>query len=251
MNNITRKLRVLGISGSPRKGNSLFLLENALQAAKEVNSELVNVDSFSFKGKNIGPCTSCFACGKENSYGNCIIEDDFQELRDKWLEADAIVYAVPVYHVSIPGQVKCFIDRLGNSVKKIRNVPAPKFMKTVGAIAQGMHLFAGQEMTISFILHHAVLMNCIPVSGDGWQSYLGAAGWTNAQRNRHSIGEQFDAQDRDAEIAVQAARSLGTRVTEMAFILRQGVSNIKETFIPDNSYIPVIKGVPPKTKNNR
>lgn len=241
MINNVKKLKILGICGSPRIGNSHFLLQNALQAAVEVNKEIVSIDLVSFKGKTIKPCTSCFACGKESNYGECVIKDDFQEIRDKWLDANAIIYAVPVYHVSIPGQVKCFIDRLGNSVKKIKNVPSPKFMKTVGAIAQGMHLFAGQEMTISFLLQHAVLMNCIPVSGDGWQSYLGAAGWTKAKRDRDSIVGQFNSFEQDAEVVVQAARSLGQRVTEMAFIVRQGVSNLNELFMPDNSYDPVIK----------
>ena len=31
-------------------------------------------------------------------------------------KADAHLYSVPVYHVGIPGQVKCFIDRLGNTI---------------------------------------------------------------------------------------------------------------------------------------
>lgn len=234
------KLRVLGISGSPRNGNSSYLLSVALEAAVQVNKNIVTTDSYSFKGKKVGPCNSCFSCGKEKHYGECIIKDDFQELKDKWLQADAIIYSVPVYHVSIPGQLKCFIDRLGNSAKKIKNVPAPKFMKTVGAISQGMHLFGGQELTISFLLHHAVLMNCIPVSGDGWQSYLGAAGWTGAQRERSSIEVQFGHGDRDAEIVVQAATSLGMRVTEMAIILRQGIDNLRESFLPDKSYRPVL-----------
>jgi multimeric flavodoxin WrbA len=241
MSNKRTNIKVLGISGSPRSGNSSFLLSIALQAAQKVNNELVSIDSYSFKGKKFGPCVACFKCGEEKTYGECTIKDDFQKLRDKWLEADAIIYAVPVYHLSIPGQMKCFIDRLGNTVKKIRGVSAPKFMKTVGAIAQGMHFFAGQELTISFILHHAVLMNCIPVSGDGWQSYLGAAGWTEAQRDRDSIGKLYGASDRDANIAVQAAGSLGQRVTEMAFIIRQGIANVDKTFFPDKSYTPVLE----------
>ena len=241
MCNKRQQIKILGISGSPRIGNSSFLLSVALQAAANVNSGVVSTDSYSFKGKQFGPCMGCFKCGDEKHYGECTIKDDFQELRDKWLAADGIIYAVPVYHLSIPGQMKCFIDRLGNTVKKIRDVPAPKFMKTIGAIAQGMHLFAGQESTISFLLQHAVLMNCIPISGDGWQSYLGAAGWTGAQRGRDSIGDLHRASDKDADIAVQAAGSLGKRVTEMAFIIRQGIANIDSTFFLDKSYTPVLK----------
>ncbi|BEQ16908.1 flavodoxin family protein [Desulfoferula mesophila] len=236
-------LRVLGISGSPRNGNSKYLLSMALEAAKEVNDKLVVTELFSFKGKKFEPCNSCFSCAKEKNYGECIIKDDFQELREKWMQADAVIYSVPVYHVSIPGQLKCFIDRLGNSGKKIKDVAAPKFMKSVGAIAQGSHLFGGQELAITFLLHHAVLMNCIPVSGDGWQSYLGAAGWTITKRDRTAIENDFGENERDAEITVQAARTLGMRVTEMALILRQGMNNLQGSFAPDTTYMPILKQI--------
>jgi multimeric flavodoxin WrbA len=241
LNRNKKQLKVLGISGSPRIGNSTYLLSVALQAAADVNRDLVTIESYSFKGKKFGPCTGCFKCGEEKQMGECVVKDDFQQLRDMWLEADAIIYSVPVYHVSVPGQLKCFIDRLGNTINKYYRLPSPRFMKTVGAIAQGMHLFGGQELTISFLLHHAVLKNCIPVSGDGWQSYLGAAGWTGAQRERESISKQVTLQDRDAEVVLQAAASLGRRVTEMAFVLRLGLANLSDVFTPDDAYDPVLK----------
>lgn len=43
-------------------------------------------------------------------------EDGFEELCDRWAAADAVIYSVPVYHLGISGQLKCFIDRLGNSL---------------------------------------------------------------------------------------------------------------------------------------
>ena len=205
------KISVLGICGSPRNGNSLFLLQEALHTAFQVNKRCIKTELYSIKGKNIKPCVACFKCGKPNHLGECAIRDDFQELRDLWLEADVIIYSVPVYHMNIPGQMKCFIDRLGNTINKYYDLPSPRFLKVIGALAQGMHFSGGQELTISFLLHHALHNNCIPISGDGWQSYIGAGAWTKCDREAGAIKSQFENDDFDARIAVQASRSLGKR----------------------------------------
>jgi hypothetical protein len=48
-------------------------------------------------------------------------------------------------------------------------------------------------------------------------------------------------QERDAEVVLQATASLGRRVTEMAFVLRQGLANLSDVFTPDDAYDPVLK----------
>ena len=49
------KVRVLGIAGSPRrKGNSEFLLEQALEAAKSAAPEQVETEFYSMAGKKFG-----------------------------------------------------------------------------------------------------------------------------------------------------------------------------------------------------
>ncbi len=233
-------LTVLGINGSPREGNSLFLLQEALQAAREVDPGKVLIEQYSFRAKKFGPCVGCFRCTEEKSMGECVIKDDFQSLRDLWLKADVIIYSVPVYHVGIPGQVKCFIDRLGNTINRYYRLTAPRFLKVVGAIAQGSHFAAGQELAVTFLLHHAVLKNCLPVSGDGWESYLGACGWTRADRNPEAIQKLHEAGEPDAVVAVKSARSLGKRTTEVGLLLRVGRTHMEDFLRSDPSYRPFL-----------
>lgn len=45
-------------------------------------------------------------------------------------------------------------------------------------IAQGMHLSSGQEHALTDLINHALVMQSIPVTGDIWESYIGAAGRT-------------------------------------------------------------------------
>lgn len=171
-------MRILGISGSPRKGNSDYLLAQALDAGAEAAGPDVVVDYWSVRGKKLRPCTACFRCADLG--GECSIADDFQAARDLWVAADVVIYAVPVYHMGIPGQLKCFIDRLGNSLfaRYAGLFPPgteslPKHLKVIAGIAQGIHIFSGQEATLTQLVNHALLMQCVPSSGDMWQCYIG------------------------------------------------------------------------------
>jgi multimeric flavodoxin WrbA len=231
---LVEKIRLLGICASPRKtGNSRFLLEKALKGASEAAPDVVETELFSMAGKQIGPCISCFRCVEA---GDCTTEDDFHELRDKWVAADAVIYSVPVYHMGIPAQLKCFIDRLGNSLFSFYGGSLSKNLKTVGVVVQGSHVFAGQEQVMVTLICHAVLMSCVPVAGDAWQSYLGAAGWTRDQSRKDSLRRLYDEGEADAEIAVTAADSLGKRVVQMARVIRSGGVTHREMLEKDGAY---------------
>ena len=238
-------VKILGICGSPRNGNSHYLLKQALQQAKEVDPSKVIVSDYSFKGKTFSPCIACFRCdgSEERRKGECVIKDDFQDLRDRWIESNAIIYSVPVYHVNIPGQLKCFLDRLGNTVNRYYSLTSPRFLKVVGAIAQGMCFGAGQELTILFLIQHAVLKNCIPVSGDGWESYFGGCGWTRKERSKDAIKNFYEKGELDATVAVNSSRSLGKRVAELALILNAGGSQLKEFLSKDPNYGPFLEKI--------
>lgn len=220
------KLNILGISGSPRHGNSEFLLEKALKAAKNVKPSIISTEVHTFVGKKISPCYSCFKCAEK---GYCIVEDDFQDLKASWLHSDAVIYSVPVYHLSIPAQVKAFLDRLGNSVfAPCEHEQIPRFMKVVGVITQGTHIFAGQEHAITNLINHAVIMGCLPVSGDPWESYLGAAGWTHNNPDGKALKKLYEKGDEDAKVSVKAAQSLGKRVSLVTQMLKKGASSMHD-----------------------
>jgi len=243
------KIRLLGICGSPRKGNSLFLLRQALDEASKAYPEQVETDTYIFGQTPFAPCDACQT--HKRLKGECRIEDGFQELRDKWLEADAVIYSVPVYHMGIPGQVKCFIDRLGNSLgyyftEFLPGEPVfhiPRLMKVIGSITQGSHLFAGQEHAQAFINTHAILMRCIPVPGDLWESYIGAGGWTEVSPKVSALKTLAEEGKQDAQIALRSARALGKRVVEMALIIRDGLAANKDLFANQPTYQPLLKKI--------
>lgn len=215
----TKPIRVLAICASPRQGNSSYLLQKSLEVCPELSIP-TEVEVYSFRGKTFNHCTACMHCFKT---GDCIFKDDFAELRQKWIQADVVIYATPVYHLSIPSKLKAFLDRLGNTFYGYYQVPSTRHLKVIGTLATGMHFFGGQELAINTIIDHAVLLNCLPVSGDGWQSYMGAAAWTDNNENRGRFEELAESDDRDAQISIQAGRSTVKRCVETAAIVCRGL----------------------------
>lgn len=245
---LTQELTVLGICGSPRVGNSHYLLEEALQAAAAACPSGMRVLRWSVRGKKLAPCLSCFRCGE--LAGECVIQDGFQEGRDLWLEADVVLYSVPVYHMGLPGQLKCFIDRLGNSLfARYRSLfppgvdSLPRQLKVVGAIAQGVHLCSGQEHTLTDLINHALLMQCLPVTGDMWEAYIGAAGWTTNDIDRAALVRQLEAGVDSARLLVKAARDVGRRAVETALLVRAGTLACRERLAADPVYRPLLERV--------
>jgi multimeric flavodoxin WrbA len=113
------KMKILGISGSPRKnGVTVAMLEQALGAA---GAEGAETELFSVAGKNIQPCDGCWEC---TNTGKCHIQDDMQELYEKMLAADGIIFGTPVYFYSMTAQSKAVIDRsilFGHPEKSLTN----------------------------------------------------------------------------------------------------------------------------------
>jgi multimeric flavodoxin WrbA len=245
------KIRLLGICGSPRKGNSLFLLQQALNEAVSVYPDGVETETYIFGQTPFAPCDACGA--HKRLKGECRLKDGFQQLRNKWLDSDAIIYSVPVYHMGIPGQVKCFIDRLGNSLSYYftehlgeEGEPVyrmPRLMKAIGSITQGSHLFAGQEHAQAFINTHAILMRCVPVPGDLWESYIGAAGWTEVSPKVSALKALVEEGKPDAQITVRSVRAMGKRVVEMAMIIRDGLAANQEIFAEQPTYKPLLRKI--------
>ena len=100
--------KIVVITGSPRKdGNSFAMTDSFIKAAEEMGHTITRFDAAMMKIGGCHACNSCFKSGKA-----CIFGDDFNTIAPVILEADTIVFTMPVYWYSIPAQVKGVIDRL-------------------------------------------------------------------------------------------------------------------------------------------
>ena len=103
-------MKVVGICGAPRRGNTEGMLRSLLEAVarRGADTELVLLRRKSIKG-----CNGCLTCevGGKARQGVCKIKDDMQEIYPKLLEADCLVLGTPVYFEMLSGLLKNFIDR--------------------------------------------------------------------------------------------------------------------------------------------
>ena len=101
-------MKITVITGSPRKnGNTFAMVDSFIKAAEAKGHEVVRFDAAMM---NIGGCHACMTCFKTGKA--CSFDDDFNVIAPYILEADAIVYAMPVYWYSIPAQIKGVIDKV-------------------------------------------------------------------------------------------------------------------------------------------
>lgn len=100
--------KIVVITGSPRKnGNSFAMTDAFIKAAEEKGHTVTRFDAAMKKVGGCHACETCFSTGKA-----CTFDDDFNTIAPDILEADAIVFTMPVYWYSIPAQIKGAIDRI-------------------------------------------------------------------------------------------------------------------------------------------
>lgn len=100
--------KIVVITGSPRKdGNSFAMTDAFIRAAEEKGHSVTRFDAAQ---KNVGGCHACETCYKTGKA--CSFDDDFNEIAPALLEADVVVFSMPVYWYSIPAQIKAVIDKM-------------------------------------------------------------------------------------------------------------------------------------------
>ncbi|WP_165248646.1 flavodoxin family protein [Adlercreutzia sp. ZJ141] len=101
-------MKILVLQGSARKkGHTATLTQAFVEGAKEAGHEVtvMNVANMDIHG-----CTGCEYCHTEGG-GQCIQDDDMQQIYPLYDSADMIVIASPIYYGSFSGQMHCAIHR--------------------------------------------------------------------------------------------------------------------------------------------
>ena len=103
---MTGPVKVLGISGSPRRhGNTETLLDAVLDGARDAGAE---VEKIILRSLDYASCRGCNACHRT---GACIIKDELTPVFEEIARADILVVASPIYSMGIPAELKGLIGR--------------------------------------------------------------------------------------------------------------------------------------------
>jgi multimeric flavodoxin WrbA len=187
-------MKVIGISGSPRKkGNTEFLVQLALN---EMEKEGIDTELISLADKTVNPCNACMACEKHKN--RCAIQDDFESIFLRMREADGLILGTPVYFGSATPNIKSFMDRAGFVCRRGENFLYRKVGAPIVAARR-----AGQNFTLAELTFFFLAMGMIVVPGSPY--------WTFA------IGRDIGDVEKDLE-GVESISNLGKN---MAWLLRK------------------------------
>lgn len=100
--------KIVVITGSPRKNGNSFAMTDAFIKAAKAKGHIVT--RFDAAMQNVGGCHACETCFKSEKA--CSFDDDFNTIAPAILEANVVVFTMPVYWYSIPAQIKGVIDKI-------------------------------------------------------------------------------------------------------------------------------------------
>lgn len=103
-------MKVIALLGSPRRGgNTDIMAKEILRGAIDAGAEtgLIVIDDYIVRP--LGE-----VCDKSSERDDPRNDDDFPSLLEKFLSADIVIWATPVYWAGLSGQLKCFLDRMSS-----------------------------------------------------------------------------------------------------------------------------------------
>ena len=196
-----RKVRIVGVACSPRKGKTTAAaLGICLEAAKAVNSS-VTTELIELAGRNIGVFDPADPKATQGGFADLI-----PILSDA--SVAAILVGTPVYFGNMTSLCKAFLDHC----MAFRRQKFALSGKVAGIVAVGAARNGGQELAIQSI-HAALLCQEMIVVGDGRPTaHFGA---TLVNTNDDITSDEF---------GVATAKNLGHHVAEVALKLAAGTS---------------------------
>jgi len=144
-------MEILGISASGRPEGTV---QEAVLAVLEATGR--PYDFLSLSGKTILGCQGCVGCGATN---RCALQDDWTEIGEKMLAADAIVFGAPNYYASINALGHACLER----TFCFRHREAFKLAGTLG-VAVGVGAGPDRSPVVDFI-RKAFTSNLMPLVG--------------------------------------------------------------------------------------
>lgn len=220
------KVNILGIAGSPRKGNTEYLVRVALETAESIGN--VVTEFISLREKPIKPCKADYLCfSKGNLEEPCptIKNDCGNEVMAKMAKADGLIIGAPVYFGGVTAQMKALMDRsmaLEAKSQALRN-------KVAGVLTVAYERNGGQEHTIFDMIRWLMLHDVIVV-GTGAERPTKGSGCFWGGSCTQGFPWPYPSPSKEARGAAKedvpglsSVRGMAKRVAEMTKIMKAGL----------------------------
>ncbi len=238
------KIKLLGISGSPRHGNTETLVKEALQSAVELvpaDTELI-----SLAGLKINPCDGCNRCygfSKGATWERLcpVYDDDVTMIYQKIRDADGLIIGSPVYTGDITARLKALMER-GASFCHYSASPVAGSIrnKVVGGIVVAFERRGGQESALQSIWRWATgilfsqVVGAVPFPGDPPPQASALGGLADTCDSHAGYGKKGALAETTRTVPptsglynLKSVRNLGKSVGLGALAMNRGLKAIK------------------------
>ncbi|HIH86864.1 MAG TPA: flavodoxin family protein [Methanosarcinales archaeon] len=110
-------MKIFGVSGSPRKGSTDYIVNDGLKYLEEKYG--AETSYYPAHGKNLNFCIHCDHCVRERS--GCIHKDDIPEFYYGLEWANGIIIGTPVYQGNLSARTKTMLDRCRAMVRGVHS----------------------------------------------------------------------------------------------------------------------------------
>ena len=148
-------MRVLGISGSPRReGNTDFVINMALGLLAE---EGIETEFVSLADRPVQPCLACGRCMKSETI-QCLQEDPaFEGMLEKFSAAQGILIGSPVYFGSATPQTMALLGRVGYVARRHPQLLRQKVGATIVVGRRAGHNFTFAQLNYFFLISEMIV----------------------------------------------------------------------------------------------
>lgn len=231
------KIQVVGISASPRNGNTATLVKEALRGAEEIAN--ISTNFLSLAGKNVNACRGCVQIchptidfkaklkkGTETDkpWHSCAQKDYMHKIWDGMAEADGIIMGTPVYYGDVSAQLKAVMDRCtafaqiqedGSMKNNLRG-------KVGAAIAVGGCRNGGQESALTTIIRFFMFAGMFPVGLPEIEDQgVGVAAYGSNPQD--VLKDEWNNWFNQESSAMKNARALGQKVALVINDMKKGL----------------------------
>ncbi len=116
-------MNILALNSSPRDNDTSkteLVLQKFLEGAGRAGA---TAETLYLRDYKIEHCIGCYGCWLQTP-GRCVQQDDMSEvLFDRYLNADLVVLASPIYHATMNARMKLFVERTLPLMDPLKETP--------------------------------------------------------------------------------------------------------------------------------
>ena len=206
-------VKILGISLGTKNGSNDAMCKEALIAAQEAGAEVYFIHLLDW---DIQHCSGCVACSRGLVMGKgniCTKKDEFDDFRDKVLDADGVLFVDPIFECGASGLAHTIMDRFG-----------PRLDRGMNTVA---HMIAQNNPNAKDVDPRLLQTRCVSFIGIGGSDWATAieydnsilalsGGWTIINNEKFAWSKNIIMEDEKVEKCRQVGRNLVAACEEFA-----------------------------------